>query len=437
MDLSQNDKEPVIVFSGGRLIDGNGGPPITDAVIVIRAGRIEAAGSREKTEIPPQARPIDIAGLTIMPGLIDAHIHVGNIEISMYQTAVLSPAVYVLRTVRNLETAVDLGFTTLRDAGGLDMGFKEAIEAGLIRGPRLFLSVSPLSTTGGHFDMRRWSQHSVLARNSLGILPEICDGPDAVCKSARDVIRRGADQVKVAAGGGVDDPGDGPGAWQFSVQELKAAVSVAAASGRYVMAHAYAPQAIRNCLEAGVASIEHGNLMDADTAQMIADSGAFYVPTLTIFDILANEAKDTMDDFAQRKLHIVHEAGFRALELACRAGVQIGSGSDILGPYHHLSGREFRLKSQVMTPMESIVSATRTNAEIIGMQDRIGTLTPGKLADLIVVAKDPLSDPGVLENGLENTVLVMKEGKILKNRLPSIPARADLDFGRANRYFGV
>jgi imidazolonepropionase-like amidohydrolase len=407
----------IIVFTGGRLIDGRGGDPVPDSTVVATDGRIAAAGARDDIPIPAGAEIIDIRGKSILPGLIDAHVHIGNIDISMYKTAELSPAVYVHRATRNLETTLDLGFTTIRDAGGLDQGFREAIDQGLIRGPRLFLSVSPLTPTGGHFDMRRWHQTAIVPRNSIGILPEICDGPDAVRRSARDVIRRGADQVKVAADGGVDSPTDRPGCRQFSVEELKSAVEAAEAAGRYVMAHAYASEPIRLCLDAGVHTIEHGNLLDAQTALNLADCGAYYVPTLTIYDILANEAKETVDDFAREKLHLVREAGRRALEHALRAGAKIGSGSDIIGPYHHLRGREFRLKAEVMTPMEAIVSATRINAEIVGAQDEIGTLESGKAADLIVVDGDPLTDLSLLENGLETVLLVMKAGHILKDRL--------------------
>ncbi len=417
MTLSESPPAPPIAFTGGHLIDGRGGQPISDSTVVSIDGRITAAGSRPDIAIPKGAEVIDIQGKSILPGLIDAHVHIGNIDISMYRTAELSPAVYVHRASRNLETTLDLGFTTIRDAGGLDPGFREAIDQGLIRGPRLFLSVSPLTPTGGHFDMRRWYQTAIVPRNRIGILPEICDGPDEVRRSARDVIRRGADQVKVAADGGVDSPTDRPGCWQFSVEELKAAVEAAEANGRYVMAHAYASKPIRHCLDAGVRTIEHGNLLDAETARMMADAGAYYVPTLTIYDILVNEASDTVDDFAREKLHLVHDAGRRAIAHAQRAGVKIGSGADIIGPYHHLKGREFRLKADIMTPMDAIVSATRINAEIVGAEHEIGTLETGKAADLIVVDGDPLSEPSVLENGLETVLLVVKAGRVMKDRL--------------------
>jgi imidazolonepropionase-like amidohydrolase len=353
-----------------------------------------------------------------MPGLIDAHVHAGNIALQMEETASLSPAVYVHRTTRNLETDIDLGFTTVRDAAGLDWGFVDAIDQGLINGPRLLLSVSPLTPTGGHFDMRGIYGTATVARNRLGLCPEICDGPDAVRKAAREVLHRGASQVKVAADGGVDSPSDQPGHWQFSVAELKAAVEVAEAAGTYVMAHAYSPQAIGNCLEAGVRSIEHGNLLDENTARRMAAAGVYLVPTLTVYDILTGEAGSAMAGYARQKIGQVSQAGREAVRIAREAGVRIASGSDIIGPFQHLKGRELAIKAELLSPMEAIVAATRTNAQLLSMADRIGTLEAGKDADLIVLDGNPLADPTLFERGRETVLLVMKAGQVMKDRLP-------------------
>ncbi len=200
--------------------------------------------------------------------------------------------------------------------------------------------------------------------------------------------------------------------------ELKAAVEVAEAGGTYVMAHTYTPKAIRNCLEAGVRSLEHGNLLDLETAQQIAAKGAYLVPTLTVFEILAKEGKEAgMDSFTLSKLDAVRQGTLRALELARRAGVKIGSGTDIIGPFQHLKGRELALKAEVMTPMEAIVSATRTNAELVGLANRLGTVEEGKWADLIVVGGNPLKDLTLFEQGLQKVLLVMKAGQVLKDLL--------------------
>ena len=352
-----------------------------------------------------------------MPGLIDAHVHVGNIDVFMDKTRLLPPAVYVHLASRNLENDLQLGFTSLRDAGGLDRGFRDAVERELIQGPRLFLSVSPLSPTGGHFDERGLRLDAHAPRNSIGVFAQICDGPDEVRKAAREVLRKGADQVKVAADGGVTSPTDQPGQWQFSVEEMRAAVETAEAAGKYVMAHAYTPVAIQHCVKAGVRSIEHGNLLDVETAEIMANNETYYVPTLATYDVLAKEGRHELDDLTLEKLEMVHHAGLAALRHAYEAGVRICSGSDIIGPYQHLKGREFALKGKVMSPMEVIVSATRTNAELLGVSNWLGTLEAGKKADLIVLSADPLEDLTMFERGVETVQLVMKAGKIMKNLL--------------------
>lgn len=406
-----------IAFTGGRLIDGRGGEVIENALVVVENDQIRAVGPAEEHLSPDSAQQIDIKGKTILPGLIDAHVHVGNIDISMQKTARLPPAVYVHLATRNLENDLNLGFTTLRDAGGLDFSFREAIDRKIISGPRLLLSVSPLTPTGGHFDHRSAAEDIQLPRNSIGVFAEICDGPEAIRKAAREVLRKGADQVKVAADGGVTSPTDQPGQWQFSVTEIRAAVEIAEAAGKYVMAHAYSPVAIQHCIQAGVRTIEHGNLLDAETAKFMARNGTYYVPTLTTYDVLANEGRHELDAQTLAKLEMVHHAARNALAHAYRAGVKIGSGSDIIGPYQHLKGREFRLKAEVLSPMEAIVSATRTNAEMVGVDDRLGTLEAGKIADLIIVNGNPLEDLTLFERGAEEVLLVMKAGKILKNLL--------------------
>jgi imidazolonepropionase-like amidohydrolase len=389
-----------------------------DATVVVVDGTIREVLSAGQEARVPEGQAFDLQGKTLMPGLIDAHVHAGNLEVLMERTAALPPAVYVHRATRNLETDLNLGFTTLRDAGGLDWGFRAAVEQGLIRGPRLLLSVNMLTQTGGHGDKRGRAREDQPPRNSLGMYPEVCDGPEEVRKSARQALRRGADQVKVMADGGVASPSDKPGQWQYTVGELKAAVEVAEAAGTYVMAHVYTPKAMQNCLQAGVRSLEHGNLLDAETARQIASKGAYLVPTLTTFDVLAREGKEAgMSPFVLSKLDMVRQGMLQALELARQAGVKIASGTDIIGPFQYLKGRELALKGRVMSPMEVIVSATRTNAELLCMEDRIGTIEPGKLADLIVVDGNPLQDLTLFEQGLKRVLLVMIEGRIMKNLL--------------------
>lgn len=410
-------KNKLVAFTGGRLIDGCGGEVIENGIVLVENQTIKAVGSVEDVVLPEDAQKIDVFGKTIMPGLIDAHVHCGNILLSMDATAALPPAVYVHQVTRNLENDLNLGFTTLRDAGGLDDGFRTAIDQDLIQGPRLFLSVSPLTPPGGHFDQRISASEPNRPRNSLGVFPEICDSPEAVANATREVLRKGADQVKVAADGGVSSPNDKIGELQFSVAEMRVAVETAQAAGSYVMAHAYSSGAIRYCVEAGIRTIEHGNLLNEETAALMADNGTYYVPTMTTYDVLAKEACHELDPQTLEKLEQVSHTAHQAVVLAHNAGVKIGSGSDIIGPYQHLKGRELSLKAEAMSPMEAIVSATRTNAEMVGLGDRLGTLEAGKLADLIVLDGNPLEDMTLFERGADTVVTVMKAGRIMKNRL--------------------
>jgi len=417
MPNTHDAPDAVVAFTGGRLITGHSEAAIEGATVIIEQGKIRSVGDVTSVQVTPNMQVIDITGKTIMPGLIDAHVHGGNIEVAMDRTARLPPAVYVHLAGRNLETALNLGFTTLRDAGGLDWGFRSAIEQGLINGPRLLLSVNPLTPTGGHFDERGAIGDAIQPRNSIGVYPEICDGIDQVLQAARQVLRRGADQIKVAADGGITSPSDQPGFWQFSMAELKAAVEVAEAAGKYVMAHAYGSKAIQQCISAGVRSIEHGNLMDTETAALMAENGTYYVPTLSAYDVLSNEGRHELDELSAKKLKSVRDVALDALRYAYHEGVRIGSGSDIIGPYQHLKGRELALKAEVMSPMEVIISATRINAEMMGLSNEIGTLAEGKTADVIVVDGNPLEDLTVFENGMDTVVIVMREGKMVKNHL--------------------
>jgi len=399
------------IFKNALLIDGTGADPLADAAVVVEGGRIKEVDPSGNAR-GSAARTIDLAGKTLMPGLMDAHVHPGNVELYLTETAKLPPAVYVHRVTRTLEMDLALGFTTLRDAGGLDQGFREAVQRGLINGPRLRLAVTPLTQSGAY------PHGPPPARNSLGVRPEVCDGPEEVRKSVRLTLGRGADHIKVFADGEVVAQSKRdralPGQWKFSVQELKMAAQTARAAGTYVMAHAYGPRAIQNCITAGIRTIEHGNLLDEETAELMARHGVYYVPTLTVYDLLSTKCRDALDGPTLEKLEIVGRAGRHALELAYRAGVKIGSGSDIIGPLQHLKGCELVIKTEVMTPMEAIVSATRTNAELMGLAHRTGTIEPGKSADLIVVNGNPLEKMALFEKSVETVTHVMIDGQIRK-----------------------
>jgi imidazolonepropionase-like amidohydrolase len=409
-----------VVFKNALVIDGTGAAPQPVSTLIVAEGAIqELAGPQAKA--PDGAQVVDLKGKCLMPGLIDAHIHAGNVEIRTPLTAQLPAAVYVLKACRNLETDLELGYTTVRDGAGLDPSFRAAIDQGLIKGPRLFLSISPLSQSGAS-SLRGFGPDVPQPRNPIGIYPEICDGPDQVRAAARRALGRGADHIKVFADGEVlaSQAADRavPGQWKFSVEELRAAVDVAEAAGTYVMAHVYGPRAIRNCLEAGVRSIEHGNLLDEETARLMAERGAYFVPTLTVYDLLAAHGREWgLDDHSMAKLAMVGKQGRHALELAHRAGVKIASGADIVGPAQDLKGRELAIKAEVLGAMGAIRATTKTNAELLNVSDRLGTVEAGKWADLIVVSRNPLDDITLFEDGRKNVLLVMKGGRIFKDIL--------------------
>jgi imidazolonepropionase-like amidohydrolase len=320
---------------------------------------------------------------------------------------------------RILEDTLQQGFTTVRDAGGTDWSFKAAVERGIVEGPRLLVSDRPLSQTGGHGDWRRMSEtHSPeLFCPTAGMRSVVCDGADEVRRAAREQLRLGADQIKVMASGGAMSPADELSATQYALEELRAAVEEAEAARTYVMAHAYNDQSVRNCLQSGVRSIEHGNLIDEETARLIAQAGAYLVPTLVTYEALSDEGRSYgVPETVIRKIDEARELGIQALRYAYEAGVRIASGSDLLGPLQDRKARELEIKTEVLSPMESLVSATRTNAELFRMEDEIGTVERGKLADLLVVDGNPLENIAVLQKK-SNLKLIMKGGKIVKDGL--------------------
>ena len=409
--FSRSIMTDTIIFKNAFFIDGSGQAPVPDVTIVVSGDTIQEVHQDGRTAKAGNSRVIDLKGKTLMPGLIDAHVHPGNVEWYLSQTVKLPPAVYIHQVTRTLEKDLQLGFTTLRDAGGLDHGFRAAISEGLIKGPRLYLSVTPL--------IQKEPDVKPAPRNSLGIAPEACRGVEEVEGAVKRTLSLGADQIKIFPDGEVLSQSSNdrakPGQAKFSAEELRAAVNTAEAGGSYAMAHAYGPDIIQSCIEAGVRSIEHGNLMDEKTAEVMATGPAYYVPTLSAYEILPRLEDAELDAFTAEKLQIVAQKGMRALELAYRAGVKIGSGSDIIGPLQHLKGRELALKAEVMGAMDAIVAATKTNAEMMGLSERLGTIRQGKLADLIVIDGNPLNDMSVFEKGLEKVVLVMKGGKIFKS----------------------
>ena len=362
------------------------------------------------------ARVIDAAGKTVMPGLIDLHVHLVAVNMNLQSLANQPNVLVTLRSLPILRGMLRRGFTTVRDAGGAGYAFKQAVQSGLAQGPRLFVSGRALSQTGGHGDGRARSDYlsasgicPTCAR--VGAIARVADGVDAVRKAAREELQMGADQIKIMAGGGVASPTDPVDALGYSEDEIRAIVAEAAARNTYVLAHAYTPTAIARVVRCGVRTIEHGNLIDAPTAALMAELGAYVVPTLVTYDALANEGPSLgLPPASVAKVEDVRGAGLRSLEIYRSAGVKMGFGSDLLGESHRLQSDEFRLRAQVLSPAEVIASATLVGAEVLGMSDRLGRLIPGALADLLLVDGDPLRSVDCLLGQGERIPLVMKAG---------------------------
>ncbi len=410
------------VITGAALIDGTGADPVSGATIVIDdKGRIERLGPGIT---PPGGAAVwDVDGRTVMPGLIDCHVHFMIDIAPMHELAALPLSLKILRAADNARKTLDAGVTSVRDAGGSPLGLKLAAEQGLIPAPRMKIAVSILSQTGGHGDFLLPSGlHYPIGMPHEGLLPEwpssVCDGVDEVRKTVRATLRAGADVIKLCSSGGVLSPSDEPTSTQFSPEEIRVMVYEAAAEGKTCMAHAQSTQGIRNAIEAGVESIEHGVYMDESVVDEMKNQGTFLVPTLlpgeTLFD-LAREKPGSVLPQSLRKAEEVfphHRASFR---MAVEAGVRIAMGTDAAVCPHGENARELRLMVDGgMTPMQALIASTKTASEAIHSDADVGTLEVGKLADLLVVDGDPLSDIGLLADK-SRLLLIMQGGRAHKD----------------------
>jgi imidazolonepropionase-like amidohydrolase len=382
--------------------------------LLVEDGIVSAAGPGQ--DAAADARRVDLGGAFVLPGLIDSHVHIMASTADMADL-VRWPVTYnAHRTSRLLGEMLDRGFTTVRDMAGGDYGTWRALEEGVIRGPRLFYAGRALSQTGGHGDHRGPGEHYLDTHPGCCDLATIVDGADAVRKAARDELRRGAHHIKVMAGGGVASPTDRIDSTQFSVAELEAAVQEATAANRYVAAHAYTPESMTRALRAGVRTIEHGNLLDAATAEVFLQTRAYLVMNLVTYWALQTEGREHgLPEASWRKVSDVLDGGLRALELAHASGIKIGYGTDLLGGMHRHQSREFVIRAEVQAPIDIIRSATVVGAEIVGLPGKLGTLAPGAFADLVALTRDPLDDISALADPTA-IMYVVKGGAIEVSR---------------------
>lgn len=407
-----------VLLRGGNVLDVKAGKLRQGCDVLVHRGVI-AAVSDGPIEAAA-ARIVDLDGRTVMPGLIDCHVHVTAALVDLGGSRRLPHSLVAAHALRSLEAALGRGFTTLRDAGGADRGLKQAVDGGLFPGPRLFVAGCALSQTGGHGDFRArvTGAGPCLCEHAMPSVSIVADGIDNVRQATREQIRLGADQIKVMAGGGVASPADPINQMQYSMAELEAICDEAARSHLYVMAHVYTPAGIRRAIEAGVRTIEHGNLLDAETADLMAQRGVYLVPTLATYWAL-NEfgAELGFPPESMAKLGDVIDQGAESLEIAKRAGVSMAYGTDLLGELQHYQCEEFRLRGGVLAPADVIRSATCVAAEVIRMEGRLGVVEPDAHADLLVVDGNPLEDLALLQGQGEHLAIIMKGGEFVKDRL--------------------
>ncbi len=409
-----NDVSSSIVFKNANVLDTRAGELLGARNVKVENGRIAEVSTRD---VGAATTSIDLDGKILMPGLCDAHVHVVAATANFIELTEWSPMYVSARAGQILSGMLSRGFTTVRDCGGADFGLAQSVEEGYLIGPRVLFSGHAISQTGGHGDMRN-KGNDIAACTCCPGLGRVADGVPEVRKACRDEIRKGAHFIKIMAAGGVSSPTDRISSTQFSEEEIVAAVQEAEAAETYVAAHVYTARAANRALKCGVRSIEHGNLIDDSTMDLLIEKDAFLVPTMSTHEVLATEGvaagmpKDMCD-----KVHDVVHAGYETHARAHSRGVKMVFGTDLLGLMHRHQLLEFKIRSAFQSPAELIRSATLNAAELFNMAGDIGEVTQGARADLIVLDADPLSDIGVLQAPDRHLKIVMKDGDICKNAL--------------------
>jgi imidazolonepropionase-like amidohydrolase len=403
------------VFGDALLDPATGETTRGGVAVLIDDGRVAAAGTRDHVSVPADAERIDAEGLTLLPGLIDCHVHLRSKGTGrdLGDWLATPPSLWVLHTVPAARATIEAGFTTVRDAGGSPAGVRMAIERGYMPGPRMLLSIAGLSQTGGHTD-----QHFACGVSIAVQLPDVpssvVDGVEAMQQRVREVIRAGADWIKLCTSGGVLSPNDDPHHATLTVDEIRAAVETGAMQGRNVMAHAQATAGIKNALVGGVKTIEHGVWLDDDCCELMLDGGRVLVATLVApMWVVRHAEAGRMPAWATEKAKLTLADHKRSFQRALDAGVKIAFGTDTgVGP-HGSNGEEFLLMHELgMDPLRCIQSATTIAAETIGARGA-GSLAPGSWGDVIGVPGDPLESLELIAKA-ENVHLVVKGGEVVK-----------------------
>ncbi|MBX9752841.1 MAG: amidohydrolase family protein [Roseococcus sp.] len=408
----------MILFENARLWDGLAEESRPGVSVLVEGETIREVSDRPITS---DATRVDLGGRTLMPGLIDAHVHVVASLANIAANAMLPDAVVALRAGRLMHEMLMRGFTTVRDLGGATLGLRMAWEEGLITGSRLSMCGKALSQTGGHCDFRGRADTRDFGffAARLGSLGRLVDGVDEVRRAAREEIKGGADYIKLMANGGVASPSDPIAFFGFSEGELRAAVEEAEMAQTYVAAHLYTDAAIARAVRCGVLSLEHCNLITEATAREAAAAGAIACPTLVTYQALKEEGASLgLGPESVAKIDDVRLAGLESLERMRKAGLMMAFGTDLLGPMHRRQSEEFLIRREVLPAAEILRSATSHAAKLLRQEGRLGIVAPGALADLIVVEADPLADLALLTEQGAHLPAIMQGGRFMKNQLP-------------------
>jgi imidazolonepropionase-like amidohydrolase len=393
------------VFRGARVFDGTGSAP-AEADVVVQDGRFVEVGTGLDGD-----DAVDVSGKHLLPGLFDCHIHVGSTYEDFDETAVMHrPFTYgFFKIPQTLRTILGLGITTVRDASGVDLGVKRAVDDGLMAGPRMQISVQMLSITGGHADATLPSGGlSAWAYVYPGMPSGVCDGIAGVEAKVREVIAAGADVIKIASSGGFLSPLDDPQLPHFTEDEVTTIVRTAGDLGRWVMSHAHGAEGIKRAVRAGVRSVEHGTFLDDEGVELMLERGTWLVPTLTAGDTTEEIANNpAVPEPVRAKMRDLGRPELDAFRRAAEAGLKVAMGTDCPVAPHGTNLRELQLMAENgYTPEQALVAATSGAAELMGLGDRLGTIEAGKLADLVVVGGDPFE----FEKLPERIEAVYKEG---------------------------
>jgi imidazolonepropionase-like amidohydrolase len=408
-----------VLFRAARVFDGWSSTLRKRCDVLVVDDLIQRV-SDEPLPVEPDTEVVDCAGRVLMPGLIDAHVHV---YCSTFDLPITRPGTYLAHfAARFLQASLDRGFTTVRDTGGADVGLASALRDGLLIGPRLFYGGRIITQTGGGNDQR--SLEHTLPDHNCGCacyhdpFTVVADGEEAILRSVREELRRGASHIKIMLSGSVVSPHASVNRSEYSDGEIRTIVEEVKRAGKYVTAHCHTAEAMRRGVTIGVRCIEHGTQVDAATAALVAERGAYVVPTLAIMFAMLDEFDSLkLSPIYMEKLRRICERVLPGLELMRAAGVKMGFGSDLLGPLHTRQTTEFSLRAQVLPALDILRSACAVNAEILGQDGRLGCIREGAFADILVVDGDPLTDITVLTGHGERLAVIMNGGRFHKRTI--------------------